>query len=131
MMEPTNRAEFKCDNGDASLQNARSVRVKLPARSLIGIGYWIPKSNAYELGSHDSDRSNFIQASKVGRVILNREEVEEAMTEIYLSIQSRTALRSFFYSDNGSEIWTTQRAECHIDVVGNEDNDAESILSIT
>jgi hypothetical protein len=57
----------------------RSNGFKLPARSLFGIGYWIPKSNAYEFGSHESE-SSLILASKVGPVILTQEDVERILT---------------------------------------------------
>jgi hypothetical protein len=130
MMKPTKEAEFKYVNGDASLQDASSIRIKLPARSLLGIGYWIPKSNAYELGNHESDRS-FIQASKVEKVILDREDIEPAMTEIYDSIEGKTVFRSSSDSDSETENSTTQHAERHNDDAGNEGSDEESIISLT
>jgi hypothetical protein len=130
MMKPTKEAKFKYVNGAASLQDASSIRIKLPARSLLGIGYWIPKSNAYETGSHESDRGSFIQGSKVERVILSQEDVEEAMTKVYKAGKRKIALRSSSEPDGATENLTSQHAEGPNDDVGNEGSDDESIISL-
>jgi hypothetical protein len=130
MMEPTKRAEFRYANDYSSLQNASSIRVKSPARSLLGISYWIPKSNASQLGNHESDRGSFIQASKVERVILDREDIELEMTTIFASIKGKTVFRSSSDSDSETENSTTQHAERPNDDVSNEGSDEESIISL-
>jgi hypothetical protein len=63
--------------------------------------------------------------------MINRQEVERDLTEIYKSKVAPTALSSSSDRSTGTRIWITRRAERHNDDVGDEYSDAESILSIT
>jgi hypothetical protein len=83
-MQPIEEAEFKFDNGKVLLQNASAIELKFSARSLLGIGRWI-KSYERELEKtgHESEGSHLIQASRVGRIVVEQRVVELFMRRIY------------------------------------------------
>jgi hypothetical protein len=134
MMRPTKEAEFKFDNGKVLLQNASSFMVKFPARSLLGIGHWITKSDARELVKieHESEGSNLTQASKIEPVILNQEEVAGPMNKIYMSMSKKRLGEqiSTGHPDTETEIWISDSEESVHGHVGNKSSDDGSDESI-
>jgi hypothetical protein len=86
-MLPTKEAEFKFDNGKVLLQKASAIERKFLAHSLLSIGHWIKSDNIEpEKAGHKSEGSNFIQASKVGRIVVEQRLVELFMRLIYKSV---------------------------------------------